>query len=285
MTVQQKKDKNRELSFYKNNYEHLADELKKLDLLIQLRTAAFRLKIQAMQKTAASQHMYISHEEVDWLLSQNDPFVADHPDLQKIRNQLEILQNEINTRVNTTIERGVFLALPKLASLFGLSPFELQTVIICLAPELHRKYDKLYAYLQDDITRKKPSVDLVLDLLCETEVDRWRARTIFSGHASLFRAGILHMTDDPQSPSGSSGLARFLKLDPRILNFLLGNNSIDARLVGVAQVYNPPSTMDHVLVDPLIKTELLNFCPESFFRAKGCQKTIGFLFPRTLRRG
>lgn len=278
MTVQQKKDKNREMSFYKNNYEHLADELKKLDLLIQLRTAAFRLKIQAMQKTAASQHMYISHEEVDWLLSQNDPFVADHPDLQKIRNQLEILQNEINTRVNTTIERRVFLALPKLACLFGLSPFELQTVIICLAPELHRKYDKLYAYLQDDITRKKPSVDLVLDLLCETEVDRWRARTIFSGHASLFRAGILHMTDDPQSPSGSSGLARFLKLDPRILNFLLGNNSIDARLVGVAQVYNPPSTMDHVLVDPLIKTELLNFARNHFSAQKAVKKRLVFYF-------
>jgi|RhiMetdeSRZDD1v2_1073273.scaffolds.fasta_scaffold1065608_2 winged helix domain-containing protein len=32
--------------------------------------------------------------------------------------------------------------------------------------ELRRKYDTLYAYLQDDITRKRPSVDLVLDILC-----------------------------------------------------------------------------------------------------------------------
>ncbi len=278
MTVQQKKDKNRELSFYTHNYEHLADELKKLDLLIQLRAVAFRLKTQVMQKTAASQHVYISHEEVDRLLSQNDPFVADHPDLQKIRNQREILQNEINTRVNTTIEHGMSLALPRLARLFGLSPFELQTVIICLAPELHRKYDKLYAYLQDDITRKKPSVDLVLDLLCETEVDRWRARTIFSGHAPLFRAGILHMTDDPQNPSGSSDLARFLKLDPRILNFFLGNNSIDTHLVGIAQGYNPPSTMDHVLVDPLIKTELLNLARHHFSAQKAVKKRLVFYF-------
>ena len=43
--------------------------------------------------------------------------------------------------------------------------FEEQCILICLAPEIDRKYEKLYAYLQDDITRKKPSVDLILSLL------------------------------------------------------------------------------------------------------------------------
>jgi ATP-dependent 26S proteasome regulatory subunit len=264
MMAKQKTDNKKTAPFYRDNYGHLEDELRKLDLLIQLRVTAFRLKTQAMQKAAASQQMYICHDEVDWLLSRNEFLASDNAALQKIRKQIEILQSEINTMVTQSLERGLFLALPHLAHIFGLSPFEVQLVIICLAPELQRKYDRLYAYLQDDITRKKPSVDLVLDLLCDTEADRWTARTLFSEHAPLFRSEILHMADDPQSPSGSSDLARFLKLDQRIAGFLLGNNSIDGRLDGIAQLYQPIKKMDQVPVDSMIKTRLLNLTKHHF---------------------
>lgn len=146
MTVQQTKGKNIAVSFYKNNYEHLTDELRKLDLLIQLRVTAFRLRTQAMQEAVAAQKMYISHEEVDWLLNMKGSLVNDHPELQKICKQLDALQNKISARIASSIEQKVSLALPQLAHLFALSPFEIQTVIVCLAPELERKYDKLYAY-------------------------------------------------------------------------------------------------------------------------------------------
>jgi len=274
MMAKQKTDNKKTAPFYRDNYGHLEDELRKLDLLIQLRVMAFRLKTQAMQETAVSQQMYISHEEVDWLLSRNESLASDNPALQKIRKQLDTLQNEINGMVTQSLESGVFLALPQLAHIFALSPFEVQLVIICLAPELYRKYDKLYAYLQDDITRKKPSLDLILDLLCDTREDRWKARTFFSESAPLFRAGILHMSDDPQSPSGSSDLARFLKLDQRIAGFLLGNNSIDGRLDGIAQLYQPIKKMDQVPVDSIIKTRLLNLTRHHFADQKSSRKRL-----------
>lgn len=88
MTVQQKKDNHIEGSFYKNTYGHLTDELRKLDLLIQLRVMAFRLRTQAMQEAVASQKMYISHEEVDWLLNMNGSFVTNHPDSQRFATKL-----------------------------------------------------------------------------------------------------------------------------------------------------------------------------------------------------
>lgn len=216
---------------YDSNYQHLEAELRKLDLMIQLRIMKIRLKAQAMGGVAADPHIAISHEEVDWLLGRDEPAVADPPESSDIRDQLEILQNRINEQVTASIQNGVFLALPQLAHLFALSPLELQTVIICLAPELHRKYDKLYAYLQNDITRMKPSVDLILDLLCESQADRWKARPIFSDHGPLFQAKVLHQVDDPQNPSGSSGLAQFLRLDPRMLDYVLGHNSLKCRLV------------------------------------------------------
>ena len=274
MIAKQKKDNEKTASFYRDNYDHIADELQKLDLLIQLRVMAFRLMARKMQESAASQQRYISHEEVDWLLSQNGLPETEHPELSGTRKRLDILQTKINAMVTQSLERGVFLALPQLAHIFGLSPFEVQLVIICLAPELYRKYDKLYAYLQDDITRKKPSVDLVLDLLCNTREDRWKARTLFSEYTPLFRSGILHMADDLQSPSGSSDLARFLKLDQRIASFLLGNNSIDGRLDGIAQLYQPIKKMDQVPVDSIIKTRLLNLTQHHFADQKGSRKRL-----------
>ena len=82
------------------------------------------------------------------------PLAADH------------LDTTITANMSASAEQGIFLSLPYVAQLFALSPFEVQTLVVCLAPELRRKYDTLYAYLQDDVTRKRPSVDLVLDLLC-----------------------------------------------------------------------------------------------------------------------
>ncbi|MGD9100095.1 MAG: hypothetical protein PVF45_06410 [Anaerolineae bacterium] len=46
---------------YGSSYEHLADELRKLDLLIQRRVMAFRLQLQALQEAATPQQRYISH--------------------------------------------------------------------------------------------------------------------------------------------------------------------------------------------------------------------------------
>src|SRR5262245_51495330 len=224
---------------YADNFEHLADELKKLDLLLQRRVAAWRSQTRALQQLAANGHVYINHEEVDLLLGDERVLSSASPDLDGMRYRIERLQNDIKARVAASLERGVFLALVQLAHTFGLSPFEVEVVIICLAPELQRKYDRLYAYIQDDITRKKPSVDLVVSLLCPTLADQWRARTFFTAHAALFHAGIVHVIDDGQSPSGSSDLARFLQLDRRIVNYLLGNNQIDERLANVAAVYRP----------------------------------------------
>lgn len=278
MKAQQQTVKNMFSTFYANNYEHIVDELRKLDLLIQLRVINFRAKIQAMQEMAVSQRMYISHEEVDLLLAQDIPVDPEHSQLTEIHQRFEVFRSEINNKVVKSMEQGVFLTLPQLAHLFALSPFELQTIIICLAPELNRKYDKLYAYLQDDITRKKPSVDLALDLLCGTEVERWKVRTLFSDYAPLFRARILSTVDDPQSPSGSSDLARFLKLDSRILNYILGNNSIDGRLSSIAELYLPSSSMDSILVDSVIKGDLLRLAHYHFSEQGANRKRLVLYF-------
>jgi AAA+ superfamily predicted ATPase len=251
--------------FYRDNYEHLTDALRWLDLVMQLRIREFRQRMQApATQAASSQGMYITHERIDELLGSEATPTIESPECTTLRQQRDTLQQESDARVAESVDRGIFLALPSLARCFSLSAFEVHTLLICLAPELHRKYDTLYAYVQDDITRKKPSVDLVLDLLCDSPISRWQARTVFSDHAPLFRAGLLHRSDDLQSVSGSSGLAQFLKLDQRILNYILGHNALDGRLDGLVTLLSPLSTLEHVLVEPGLKTQMLHFIYRHF---------------------
>src|ERR1017187_4448796 len=112
---------------------------------------------------------------------------AADPKAAAIRGELARVRAEIDARVERSQEERVFLALPQLCSLFGLSSFERDAIVICMAPELRRKYDRLYAYLQDDITRKRPSVDLILELLCDTEAQRWSARKLLGDSATLLQ--------------------------------------------------------------------------------------------------
>jgi len=267
MVVRQIDDETKTL-VYESNYQHLEDELQKLDLMIQLRIARLRLKTQAVRGVAADPHIAIAHQEVDGLLRQDEPHVADPAELIDMRNRLEMFQNRINERVTASTQSGVFLALPHLAHLFALSPLELQALIICIAPEMRRKYDKLYAYMQDDITRMKPSVDLILGLLCESETDGWKAVRYFSDRGALLRANILEKVDDPQSPSGSSDLAQFLRVDRRISNYILGNNSLDIRLDSFAKLFGSSPILDHVPIDETIKSKVLNLIQYQFTRRK-----------------
>jgi len=261
-------------AYYEDSLTHLLDELRNLDTLIRRHIETLRPERLAVQGMKASKGVYITHEEVDALLDQevtNDP----QPDAL-VSDRLD---TTIANKTAASAERGIFLSLPWMAQLFSLSQLEVQILIMCLAPELRRKYDTLYAYLQDDITRKRPSVDLILDVLCPSEVERWRARnTVFSDQAPLFRHGILHRVEDPRSPSGSSGLAQFLQLDQRMLHYLLENDALDGRLVGYVTVLHPAETMEQVLVDPALKTHLARFCQRRFSQRPSGRQRFVFYF-------
>jgi hypothetical protein len=259
-------------AFYQDSAAHLVDELRNLDVLIRRHIAALRPQRLAAQGMMASKGVYITHEEVDALLDQEG---ADDAQPRAVASDQP--ETRIADKITASAKQGIFLSLPWVAQLFSLSPFEVQTLVVCLAPELQRKYDTLYAYLQDDITRKRPSVDLVLDVLCPSEAERWRARTaVFSDQAPLFRHGILHRVEDPRSPSGSSGLAQFLRLDQRMLHYLLENHVPDGRLVGYAAMLHPSGAIEQLLIDPALKSRLWNLCQRRL-KQLGRQRFVFYL--------
>jgi ATP-dependent 26S proteasome regulatory subunit len=234
---------------YRDGFEHLEEELQRLDLLLRLKIGSQSLLNGVLPERQASRAVCISSGEVEWLLNNGHESRPEETRNVVLRAELAKLKAKIDGRIGRSKEEKIFLALPHLCDLFGLSSFERDAVMICLAPELRRKYDRLYAYLQDDITRKRPSVDLVLDLLCDSEAKRWNGRRFFADSATLLRSGLLQKVDDPASPSGSSGLSQFLKLDDRICEFLLDNNQMDARLAGDVQILQPTRRTDSPTIE------------------------------------
>jgi len=140
---------------------------------------------------------------------------------------------------------GAELRLARLSWLFQLDAFEERCVLLCLAPEIDRRYEKLYAFLHDDVTRRAPTVGLMLELLCGTREEALAARQVFAPQATLQRARLLWMGDASPGAGGSGNpatlLARPLKLDDRIAEFLLGADALPASLQHVAAQVLPPA--------------------------------------------
>jgi hypothetical protein len=123
---------------------------------------------------------------------------------------------------------------PWLQQTFGLQAIDLDVLLIALAPETDLRYERLFAYLHDDVTRRRPSVDLALNLLCATRDAKVAARARFAPEAPLMRHRLLQLVPDGTGPAPPL-LAHFLKLEEPIVRFLLGQTGLDARLQPVAR--------------------------------------------------
>jgi len=125
-----------------------------------------------------------------------------------------------------------------LADSYGLSQFDLDLLMVALAPELDLRYERLYAYLQDDVSRRRPSVDLALNLLCPTAGIKIRRRAHLAPDAPLIRRGLIHLLPDANRPD-SPLLAHYLKVDEQIARWLLDERSLDGRLISFSDFVIP----------------------------------------------
>ena len=238
-------------AFYVDGLEHLTDELRCLDLRIKLQVLKKKNKIQVDQVEQFS-GLFLSEAEINGLLSQNVGLLNDEefdnspePELLATKNLLDELETHISEKRTNTSSGIINLPFNKLSNYFSLNPFEEQCLIICLAPELDDKYEKLYAYLHDDITRKKPTISLAFDLLCPTFQIKVSARAFFSPQAPLQKYRLLQVVD-AMSDSCAGLPCRWIKIDDRIADYLLGLDTLDARLFSMTRLVSQPSRPEQV---------------------------------------
>lgn len=149
-----------------------------------------------------------------------------------------------------------------LKSRFGLTPFEIDVLLIALAPELDLRYERLFAYLQDDVTRKRPSVDLVLNLLCPSPEVKLARRIHFAADAPLFSNRLLHTVSDSNQDRPPL-LARFLQLDEQLVGLLVGQHGMDSRLARFTEVVQSDCTVAELPLDRTLKLALPNLITQA----------------------
>lgn len=128
--------------------------------------------------------------------------------------------------------------LAQLQQRFNLSTFDLDAIAIVLAPELDRRYERLYAYLQDEERYLQPTVDLVLKILCPTVTAKLSQRDRFSPDAPLIHHKLLYLVGNSNQAKPSL-LAHNILLDEQVIRFLLKEKGLDSRLIPFCQLIQP----------------------------------------------
>ena len=119
---------------------------------------------------------------------------------------------------------GEATRLHRLQQTFALTDFDVEVLIAALAPDLDVRFESLYGYLHDDITRRRPSSGLALDLAGRMATDGW-ARARMGPDSPLVANGLLEVT-----PADKPFLSRSLRVPDRVCCYLLGADSTDAAI-------------------------------------------------------
>jgi hypothetical protein len=118
-----------------------------------------------------------------------------------------------------------------------LDSFDLDALLVALAPDLDHQYEDVFAALQGDRLAVRPTPRFLLDLLCTSPGERLALRSRLMAGAPLVRLEVLRLV--------SNAAGRLLvEPDPRILDAVLGEYGLDPRLESVARLIVPRLGLD-----------------------------------------
>ncbi|WP_425580230.1 ATP-binding protein [Streptomyces polychromogenes] len=125
--------------------------------------------------------------------------------------------------------------LARLAHRHGLTELDTGLLLVALAPDVDRSFEPLYGYLNDDVSRRRATIGLALDL-CGLPVHLASTRARFHPSAPLSALGLLAV-EEPERPF----LSRTLRVPDRLIAHLLGDDVPDAALTGHLRPLAAPS--------------------------------------------
>ncbi len=113
---------------------------------------------------------------------------------------------------------GIVLPLDELAGRIGLTDQEQQALLLCAAPELDRAYERVIAYILDDLNRRFPCVELLTLITAGSSLGGLADRGVLSRTGRLRLLGLL--TPYGEAPTG---LRQELRVPSDMVDYLLGN--------------------------------------------------------------
>ena len=208
------------------SFRHLEAGLARIHVLIQRQVRRWQLAGQDPNDTFRG--LYVSDNEVNELLDRplatnwGEKSFLDLEEAKRFSDELDIASLQVQSLVEMAHAQGQPLRLELLADICELDPFDLDAFLICAAPCLDLRYERIYGYLQDDVTRKHPGVNLVLDLLCEPGTERLARLAHFRDESPLFKHHLLERVNEPGGGKLTL-LSQTLNVDESIIAWLLGD--------------------------------------------------------------
>ncbi len=233
---------------FADNWAYLKTELAWLDRLLMLAIARQNKEIKTISKVATTPADRLSAHWWKGVISVPNPSYDDCrvPPTAKINSANTHLATRLNSsdpaqpstsaqckaptgyqgqlekRIQASAQADIVLALPALRHYLNLTLFEKNLILMVLAPEINRRYGRLYHFLatgEEKTNRASdlPMVDLALRLLCRNDLERRRARATLSGPHSLIAKNVLRYV----SLQPGTRLTQYLQLSESWVDYLL----------------------------------------------------------------
>jgi hypothetical protein len=145
------------------------------------------------------------------------------------------------TRSEVSRQFGVPMRLERVINTFQLNDMEVDSLLIAVAPEFESRYESLYAYLQNDVTKKWPTVDLTLNLLTNSFEEKLALSNLFEESERLLRNRLLIRFGNTAG-FRPPFFKHYLRPAATLVQYLLGHATVDRRLSDCTTLEYPSIT-------------------------------------------
>jgi len=186
--------------------------------------------------------------------------------------------SEQSTRRPDELNLSAVSQLNQITQLFRLSRIEERCLVLCLAAEIDASYSKVFAFLQDDITQKQPSIDLALRLFSNDLPQSIENRAIFSPNAPLLKNHLLQLSDSNGRHLPYVQLT--LKLDERIAAFLLQTPQLERDLIDWVELVMPNDPVSFITAASEVQDQTIKLVEQCFAEGDAPLRPVIHLYGR-----
>jgi hypothetical protein len=237
---------------YPGNLAHIQGALHVLNMRLHRQVLLWRAGHHPAASVDELAGLYTSDPDIDHLINglYPRPLAPGAQVAQEVLERLIRQQAETHAvRQAASLAAGIELRLPRLGRRLGLSSFELEVLLLGLAVETDRRYERLFGYLNDDLTQRLPSVSLAAALFQSEGEARLQAPLAFSSAGALCSFQLIHLEGESE---GRPLFSRGFRLDEFTAAYLLGAQSLDPALVNLAQLWDATAEMP-ILNEPVAR--------------------------------
>ncbi|MBL1175636.1 AAA family ATPase [Pantanalinema sp. GBBB05] len=226
-----------------DNWSYLRAELNWLDRVLAVAVARQRREVKEVERVARSKaDLATSHWWKGLLNLDGDPSYDSPADGRRKTSPTKAnYQQQLDAKIQVSQQRGIALGIPTLCSRLELSVFEKNLLLMALAPEISRRYGRIYNYLQESEqigAMGLPTVDLILRILCRNDAEWRTARHCLTVDSPLVKSGLIEVQTFHLEPF----LARPVKLSDPLVNYLLADQPEAKQLEALLRL--PPSSKE-----------------------------------------